>query len=99
MEEVIPSKMADLKYKDSVWFDPEPVGMAMNVTSTGDAFNSVRISAQKSGKIIAEAEAKKTFASAVPCQFFCRRNRTNLCICLGNSLGSYRKLLRLCCFI
>ena len=48
MEEVIPSKMADLKYKDSVWFDPEPVGMAMNVTSTGDAFNSVRISAQKS---------------------------------------------------
>ena len=48
MEEVIPSKMADLKYKDSVWFDLEPVGMAMNVTSTGDAFNSVRISAQKS---------------------------------------------------
>lgn len=40
--------MADLKYKDSVWFDLEPVGMAMNVTSTGDAFNSVRISAQKS---------------------------------------------------
>lgn len=40
--------MTDLKYKDSVWFDPEPVGMAMNVTSTGDAFNSVRISAQKS---------------------------------------------------
>ena len=48
LEEVIPSKMADLKYKESVWFDPEPVGMAMNVTSTGDAFNSVRISAQKS---------------------------------------------------
>ena len=36
------------------------------------------------GKIIAEVEAKKTlFASAVPRQFFCRRNRTNLCICLG----------------
>ena len=52
------------------------------------------------GKIIAEVEAKKIlFASAVPRQFFCRHNRTNLCICLGNSLGSLRKLLRQCCFI
>ena len=28
-----------------------------------------------------------------------QNNRTNLCICLGNSLGSLRKLLRQCCFI
>ena len=31
-------------------------------------------------KIIAETEAKKTFALAVPQQFFCQCNQTNLCI-------------------
>ena len=29
----------------------------------------------------------------------CPRNWTDLCICLGNFLGSLRKLLRQCCFI
>ena len=48
-------------------------------------------------KIIAEAEAKETlFASAVPQQFFCQHNQTNLCICLNNSLGSLWKLLWQC---
>ena len=50
-------------------------------------------------KIIAEAEVKKTFASAIPRQFFCQRNQTNLCIYLGNSLGSLGMLLQQCCFI
>ena len=52
------------------------------------------------GKTITEAEANKIlFASVVPRQFFSWHNPTNLCICLGNSLGSLRKLLRQCCFI
>ena len=51
------------------------------------------------GKIIAGAEAEKTFTSAMPRQFFCQRNRTNLCIYLRNSLGSLGVLLQQCCFI
>ena len=39
-------------------------------------------------RIIAKAEAKKTFALAMPWQFFCQHNQANVCICLGNSHSS-----------
>ena len=91
---VVPIHRKNDKNDKSNYRPVSPLSSISKVYETAFEFSSKAVV-----KIIAEAEVKKTFASAIPRQCFCQRNQTNLCIYLGNSLGSLGMLLQQCCFI